>query len=66
MSDNSANQRRHPRHENTENILKMQSKLVHLLINISQRSEITDEDKKSIHSLQKELDDNLKDFVERK
>ena len=52
--------------ENTENILKMQSKLVQLILSISQKDELTDDDKKSIHSLQKEIDDTLKKFVERK
>ncbi len=52
--------------ENTENILKMQSKLVQLILGISQKDELTDDDKKSIHSLQKEIDDTLKKFVERK
>jgi hypothetical protein len=52
--------------ENTENILKIQSKLMQLILSVSQKDEITNEDKKSIQSLQKEIDDTSKKFIDRK
>lgn len=43
----------------------MQSKLVQLILGISQKDELTDDDKKSIHSLQKEIDEHLNNHIKK-
>lgn len=51
--------------ENTEHILIMQAKLMQVILSISQKNQITDDDKKIIYALQKEIDEHLNNHIKK-